>query len=841
MGKALRVLIIEDSEEDALLLLRELRRGGYEVASERIETAETMQAALTQKTWDLIVSDYTLPQFNAPQALQVLKASGLDLPFILISGTIGEETAVAALKAGASDFLVKGKFAQLGAAIERELREAESRRQRRQTEENLLASEVRYRRLFEAAKDGILILDAETGAILDVNPFLIEILGYGHTEFLGKQLWEIGSFKDIVANKEAFLKLQEERYIRYENLPLETKAGRRIWVEFVSNTYAAGDRQVIQCNIRDITERKKAQELIEQQLKRLNGLRAIDIAISSSFDLHVTLDILLQEVLSQLEVDAADVMLLNPTLRRLEYAASRGFRSTAIQNSHVKLGKGYAGRAMLERQVIHIPNILEAGGPLAEALLAAQENLLDYYCVPLIVKNEAKGVLEIYHRTALQPNQSWLDFLEALAGQAAIAIDNAQLFDTLQRSNAELEQRVAERTSDLSRANLELEHALRIKDEFLANMSHELRTPLNSIIGLSDSLSEQTAGDLNEKQQRYINIISESGHHLLELINDILDLAKIEAGQVTLSRDQVDIHLVSQSSLRMIRQLAMKKNQVVTIEVDEEVRLIWADERRLKQMLVNLLSNAVKFTPEGGKLGLEVHGDLPANKITISVWDNGIGIDPEDISKLFQPFIQLDAGLARENSGTGLGLALVAQMARLHGGSVSADSQPGSGSRFTISLPWESPLSTETISRLRIAGKSQEVRSGVENNRHTILMVEDNEDVVMVIRDYLEYLGYKVVVAHHGLEGIEQAIQVKPSLILMDVQMPGLDGLEATRRLRADENFKNTPIIALTALAMTNDRERCLAAGMNEYISKPVNLKNLALIIQNFLTRDQTP
>src|SRR6185295_11203122 len=166
----------------------------------------------------------------------------------------------------------------------------------------LKASEVRYRRLFEAAKDGILILDADTGEIVDVNPFLMEMLGYDHTEFLGKQLWEIGLFKDIAANKESFRELQAKRYIRYENLPLETRDRRLIWVEFVSNAYPVGDHQVIQCNIRDITKRKQAEEQIQRQLQRMNGLRIIDAAISSSFDIRVTLDILLQQVLSQLSV-----------------------------------------------------------------------------------------------------------------------------------------------------------------------------------------------------------------------------------------------------------------------------------------------------------------------------------------------------------------------------------------------------------------------------------------------------------------------------------------------------------------------------------------------------------
>jgi CheY-like chemotaxis protein len=408
----------------------------------------------------------------------------------------------------------------------------------------------------------------------------------------------------------------------------------------------------------------------------------------------------------------------------------------------------------------------------------------------------------------------------------------------LQTERNQLAQRVDERTADLSRANSNLARALRVKDEFLANMSHELRTPLNAILGLSESLSEQIAGPLNEKQQKYIATISESGHHLLSLINDILDLAKIDAGQITLDINKVDIHSVCQASLRMIKQLAQKKNQEVSLEIDHGLGLMWADERRLKQMLVNLLGNAVKFTPENGRLGLEVHGDEEANKISFTVWDKGVGIKDEDLSRLFQPFVQLDSGLARETTGTGLGLALVAQMARLHGGSIHAISEPENGSRFTVILPWEPALAMDAATRMKITGKFRAIKPD-EKNKPVILLVEDTQEVTMMIKDYLELAGYKVLTAQDGVDALVQAKLVRPDLILMDVQMPRMDGLEATRKLRSEPDFRYTPIIALTALAMPNDRERCLEAGMDEYISKPINLKALIKIIQSCLFNNQ--
>ena len=205
------------------------------------------------------------------------------------------------------------------------------------------------------------------------------------------------------------------------------------------------------------------------------------------------------------------------------------------------------------------------------------------------------------------------------------------------------------------------------------------------------------------------------------------------------------------------------------------------------------------------------------------------------MARLFSPFVQLDSGLSREAPGTGLGLALVAQMARLHGGSVSAESQFGAGSRFTISLPWETALIADSQSRVKITEKFGALQPEDENKKQTILLVEDSGVVNMLVRDYLEHKGYNVEIAKNGMDGVALAKQVHPDLILMDVKMPNMNGLEATQRLRSEEDFKNTPIIALTALAMPNDRVRCLAAGMDEYISKPVSLKTMTKIIQDFL------
>jgi PAS domain S-box-containing protein len=516
-----------------------------------------------------------------------------------------------------------------------------------------------------------------------------------------------------------------------------------------------------------------------------------------------------------------------------------------------------------------------------------------------------------------------------------------------------LTRRVTERTVALSAANAELARAARLKDEFLASMSHELRTPMNAILGLSEALQEAVYGPLNERQNRTLQAIEESGRHLLELINDILDLAKIDAGKMDFQREWVAIEPLCQASMRMIQQAASKKRLNVTLVCDPNLRQIKVDARRLKQILVNLLSNAVKFTLEGGSIGLDIDTDQERHVVRFTVWDTGIGIEPDQIEQLFKPFVQLDSRLAREYAGTGLGLALVYRMVELHGGSVAVASEPGLGSRFTVSLPMVSELpevqpmmpvtraravrraliiedsatagdqlvrylneqaieSTvrswgseglkyaremqpdvifldvllpdmsgwEILRRLKnelstraipvavisviddrpqavILGASDYLvkpvtrtdiqrflnsmvpteqaqsspapfTTGAFSQQPIILLAEDNEANITTISDYLTAQGYQVITARNGNEAVAQAYEIRPDLILMDIQMPGMDGLEATRRLRADSELASIPIIALTALAMPGDRERCLAVGANDYLSKPVSLKGLA-------------
>ena len=396
----------------------------------------------------------------------------------------------------------------------------------------------------------------------------------------------------------------------------------------------------------------------------------------------------------------------------------------------------------------------------------------------------------------------------------------------LHEANELLEQRVAERTAELMQAS-------RAKDEFLASMSHELRTPLNGILGLSESLMIGTYGNLQPRQGEVLRMITESGEHLLELINDILDLSKIEAGKLSLQLESIKVNGLCQAALRMIKEPAAQKRLKVSLSIENGVGAVYADSRRVKQMIVNLLGNAVKFTPDGGQIGLDVARD-GYDAVRFTVWDTGIGIPVDKLPDLFKSFVQLDSSLSRQYSGTGLGLALVRSLAELHGGSVGAESELEKGSRFFFSIPQQMPLeATDSPASPALPVTNGITTCGLYGQK--ILLVEDNEINLMVTSDFLENYGCHVIKAENGIEALQSARESKPDLVLMDIQMPGMDGLNAIRSLRETPAFDSVPIIALTALTMPGDRERCLEAGASEYLSKPVSLKELKQTIERLL------
>jgi CheY-like chemotaxis protein/anti-sigma regulatory factor (Ser/Thr protein kinase) len=357
---------------------------------------------------------------------------------------------------------------------------------------------------------------------------------------------------------------------------------------------------------------------------------------------------------------------------------------------------------------------------------------------------------------------------------------------------------------------------------------------------MAEILRDGVYGQLHEQQLNSVNIVHESGRHLLALINDILDVSRIEADKLELKLAAVSVDSACEASLRFVQRAAEKKGIEISVEYQQNDLVLQADERRIKQILVNLLNNAVKFTPDNGKVGLIVSASQEQQQLTFTVWDTGIGIAQQDISKVFKPFVQLDSRLSREYEGSGLGLALVSLLVEMHNGRITAESEVGRGSRFIVTMPWHNTFEPTDPQPDFLQPQSHELET-FSQEQPLLLLAEDNSSNIEVMSSYLSAKGYRIVTATDGLEAVNYAKKMQPNLIIMDIHMPEMDGLEATRTIRNIENLAEIPIIALTALAMPGDKERCLAAGVNDYLSKPVSLRRLTEAIEKNLGLHTSP
>ena len=527
----------------------------------------------------------------------------------------------------------------------------------------LRTSEIRYRRLFESARDGILILNAATLKITDVNPFMMELLGYSRDEFLGKELWEIGLFSDKDASQRAFRELQLNGYLRYENLPLQTTDGKLREVEFVSNVYDEDRHPVIQCNIRDITDRKQAEE---------------------------------------------------------------------------------------ERRVL---------------LASAQ------------------------------------------AARAEADIANS------------------------------------LKDEFLATVSHELRTPLTAILGWSQMLA---SGKLDEHDsKRAAETILRNACAQREIIDDLLDIARIITGKLRLEVRPVEMDQIIEAVVEGVRPAADGRHIRLETAIDPRTGAILGDPDRLQQIIWNLLSNAIKFTPEGGRVEVRMaHCDSQA-EITIS--DTGQGLDPELLLHVFDRFRQFDSSSKRRHGGLGLGLSIVRQLVELHGGTVTAESPgAGAGTTFKVILPvmrvQPDSGDIEKTSPPGIEGViSTDPQPSLKGLR--VLVVDDEQDSRELVAAVLMVQGAEVVSFGSAIEALDEMERRRFDVLVSDIGMPEMDGYWLINKVRQlpPERGGRIPAAALTAYAGIEDRERVLRAGYQIHVPKPVEAADLTVVVASLADRNTKP
>jgi signal transduction histidine kinase/FixJ family two-component response regulator len=414
---------------------------------------------------------------------------------------------------------------------------------------------------------------------------------------------------------------------------------------------------------------------------------------------------------------------------------------------------------------------------------------------------------------------------------------------TLRAQGEELERQRGELVEKTRRS----EEADRLKSAFIANMSHEIRTPLNSVLALSQLLRDGMAGALSTDQRKYLEVIERNGQNLLRLINDILDLSRIEAGHLEMDLRRVDIAAQVRATVGTLVPLAEAKGLDLQARLPDDLPAVRCDVDRVRQILTNLIGNAIKFTEVGQ---VQVSAEARDGTVAVHVTDTGVGIPDSAQTKVFQEFFQVDQSMARRRGGTGLGLAIASRLAHLMDGEITLESVLGTGSRFTLVLPLASGAADELPAE---GAAGAELGRGHEGNPRVlerrpnpvgapareaaILIVEDNEDNLFTLRQILAVISVELVAASSGREAIEYCRRRLPDLIIMDMQMPGMSGLQATGAIRGLPGGSTIPIIALTAQAMKGDRERILAAGCDDYLSKPIQPKVLLGAITRLLSR----
>jgi signal transduction histidine kinase/ActR/RegA family two-component response regulator len=537
------------------------------------------------------------------------------------------------------------------------------------------------------------------------------------------------------------------------------------------------------------------------------------------------------------------------------------------------LGEGLIGQCALEKKPILVTDVPEQYVQIGSSVgNAAPRNIL---VLPVLFEGQIRGVIELASFQPFLPIH--ITFLEQLALSIGVVFNmitasmrTEELLDELKGSNVELEKRTNEledkatlledKNREIARASASLEEKARqlalvskYKSEFLANMSHELRTPLNSLLILAKLLADNEESNLSEKQVEYARTIHAAGNDLLSLINQILDLSKIEAGKLQIETKRIAVTDLRDYVQSTFRQVADQKALGFDVRIGAGVPTnISTDAQRLQQILKNLLSNAFKFTERGRvelKIDLLEGGAVPRSEalsgvqsvVAFAVSDTGIGIPGEKQQLIFEAFQQADASTSRMYGGTGLGLTISRELARLLGGEISVESNVGVGSTFTLYLPLvalerEGVVETEVPAPLMIPEPEVPAQTSEALRGRKVLLVDDDPRNLFAVTSLLERRDISVVTASTAQEGLSVLDETPDiDLILMDIMLPGVDGYEATRQIRAKPEHSRMPIIALTAKAMPGDREKCLEAGCTAFVAKPVDVNRLILTMKEAL------
>jgi PAS domain S-box-containing protein len=854
----IKLFMVEDSASDRYTYIRYLR--AEKSLDYHIVEAETLEEGLSlwqsfqsgiysSQLLQIALVDINLPDGNGLELLEMIRGNHPQLPVIVITGQGDERMAVRAMKLGASDYLVKEDITAsvLGRCVANVIRQFKlsqelERLQRQEQISSRIALQIRQFLKLEEIYQAI---------VTEVRGFLTadRVMVY---KFLPDMSGVIVA-EDVVSPWLSFLNTEVIDNCFQQNLGGAYQQGR---------IFVAAD--IHRANLTDCHL-----QLLERFQVKANLV--VPILLPASPDQQSLLwGLLIAHQCSAPRIwDEVDIELLQRLSVKLAIALQQAELYQNLQDLNTSLEKRVTERtSQLQNLIYHYQQ--------AEKKLQFQSHILDEIN-DAVISTDLQGNIQTWNKGAerffgyraeevigqnvdiLYENVSELHtkVLEPLLANGYHEVELINVTKSGERRYTSLRlsitrdqqgnimgllgcsNDITDRKRDelkLQETNEQLAQATRLKDEFLANMSHELRTPLNAILGMSESLQESIFGEINPQQQEAIALIESSGKHLLDLINDILDLSKIEAGKLELKRESIAVQSLCKSSTLLVQQMAFSKNIQLHTRIASHIDRIWGDERYLRQVLVNLLSNAIKFTPSGGNVTLAVQQE--PTEILFSVRDTGIGIQESDLGKLFQLFVQIDSSLSRQYTGTGLGLALVKRLVTQHGGTISVESTLGQGSCFTIHLPIQS---SETLASPIAASSPLENVLSVSTSTPPplILLADNNESTTKTLEDYFTIKGYRILLAYSGQETLALAKSHKPDLILMDLQMPDLEESKVITQIRSDVAIAAIPIIAVTDLALPEAAEKCSIVGINEYVSKPVRLKRLAEIVRQFCHQDE--
>ncbi|KYG63243.1 hybrid sensor histidine kinase/response regulator [Bdellovibrio bacteriovorus] len=608
-------------------------------------------------------------------------------------------------------------------------------------------------------------------------------------------------------------------------------------------------------NLKDTTQKNNEQDWLKTNLAKFSGMMQGQRSITSVAQL------IMSELTPLVDARQGTFFMLEtekgePTLNLI---ASYAFTERRSVSNKYKLKEGLVGQCAFEKKRILLTSPSDDYVMITSSIV--EEKPRNVIVLPVLFEGELKAVIELASLTPF--TQNYINFLDQLMDSIGVILNmisssmrTEELLQELKRSNAELEaqaKELEEKAKLLEVKNQEVELASRsleekaeqlsliskYKSEFLANMSHELRTPLNSLLILSKTLAENRDKNLSGEQVKFASTVHSAGQDLLALINEILDLSKVEAGKMPVNPKAVSVKEVHEYLEQTFRPVAEHKGLEFHISVGDAIpKAIFTDENRLHQILKNLLSNAFKFTDKGQVL-LDIA--TKKNSVVFKVTDTGIGIPQEKQKLIFEAFQQADGTTSRKYGGTGLGLTISREIARLLGGVIEVESRPGEGSTFTLTLPFkytgpDASLSTQVEEQIEV----RPLPTDADFSGRKVLIVDDDVRNVFALSSVLKMRGMNVIFAENGRQGIK-ALEENPDtdLVLMDTMMPEMDGLEATQEIRNNPRFAKLPIISLTAKAMKGDREKCLAAGASDYVTKPVDEAYLLAVMYSWLPRGE--